>query len=209
MARKRSYSNPPVTGGVRRRRNTAPKMSGDGTIIEYSSIGINIGSAADGTIRSNRYYTPGYPNGVAQPIGPGVVENYSTGKFVSGTKIRWEPSVSFTSPGRVYVGFTDNPEVMTGFNALATNADWIQAAKGLGGVISFPVWQETEINFPTRLRRKMFDVNKALTGNVDELDRSCQVYMVIAGEGCSGSTIQGTFWYHDKVAVEGLQPFST
>jgi len=201
----------PVKGGVRRRRNQRPTMVGanNGTIIEYSAIGATVGSDVGGLASGRRLYAAGDSANLSSTVGPTICSYYSTGKFLPGTKIRWEPSVSFTTPGRVYVGFTDNPEVMSAFISLTTPAAVITAIKGLGDVISFPVWQETDINFPTATRRKMFDVNANIANNVDVLDRSVQRFMLFAVEGAPATTTLGQFWYHDKLAVEGIHSATT
>lgn len=196
----------PVKGGVRKRRNKQPTMTGSssGTVIEYSAIGTTIGSDAAGLATGRRLYAPGDAANLSNSVGPTICSYYSTGKFLPGTKVRWEPSVSFTTTGRVYVGFTDNPEVMSAFIALTTPAAAINAVKGLGDVISFPVWQETDITFPSSTRRKMFDVNANITNNVDVLDRSAQRFMLFAIESAPATTTLGQMWYHDKIALEGI-----
>lgn len=204
----------PVQGGVRKRRNTSPKS--DGTIVEYSAQQNNfftvIPAGYSGEVRR---YIPGFSPPLAITVGPEIVSAYSSAKFLPGTKIRWEPSVSFTSTGRVMVGFSDNPEVALQIEGLfgtalgsGLPADWIaytNAVKGLGSLVSFPVWQETEVNFPTRLRRKMFDTNATIAPtSVDMYDRCLQTCMFIAIEGMTSTANPGNFWFHDKVAVEGL-----
>ena len=148
--------------------------SGDSTIIKYSAIGVTLSTlGTTGTSAMTRTYVPGFTSVLANNVGPGIVRSYSTAKFLPGTTIRWEPSVSFTTSGRVLVGFTDNPEMMvaltTAFDTYAltpTNANYEVYAnliRGLGSVKSFPVWQETDVAFPTRLRRKRFDTNTTIT----------------------------------------------
>lgn len=214
MAKPR-YAQSPVTHGVRRRRNTQPtsrRTSSNSSVIEYSCLGTVVTTDVNGRAAPRRLYIPGYSATIANSVGPSVVSYYSTAKFLPGTKIRWEPSVSFNTTGRVYVGFTDNPEVMVAFNTIATVADWVNQVKGLGDLESFPIWQETEITVPTKLRRKMFDTNQNVVNtSTDVLDRCCQIYMVAAVEGApvAAEIDVGSFWYHDKLTVEGLQPSIT
>jgi hypothetical protein len=111
----------------------------------------------------------------------------------------------------VFVAFVDNPEVVARLGdpllPLATLANYV---RGMGSVISFPVWQETEIPFPTKLRRKRFDSNILFDPqSPDVLDRSCQTYLVSFVEGVDGAKTVGQFWFHDKVDVEGMNPVST
>lgn len=203
----------PVQGGVRKRRATMPKMIG--TIMDYNSQQSAFPTpTASGYTGEMRKYIPGFPSPFANVIGPEIVSAYSSAKFLPGTKIRFEPSVSFNTTGRVFVGFTDNPEVAVSIEglfgaALSSGAaiDWAAygtAVKGLGSTVSFPVWQETEVNFPTRLRRKMFDTNFTVTAGVDVYDRCLQTAMFIFIEGLNTTGNPGGFWFHDKVVVEGL-----
>lgn len=210
---KRRYANQPVNGGVRKRRNSAP--TSDGTRIKYNAMQMTFAPVTSGYTGEIRPYVPGLTSPLAQTVGPELVSYYSTGKFLPGSSARWEPSVSFTTTGRVFVGFTDNPEVAYSISVLFGNAiaagtaaawaNYINAVKSLGSVQSWPVWQETEVTVPTNLRRKMFDVNETVTGSPDVYDRSMQTMMCIAIEGLpGGSGSPGGFWFHDHVQVEGL-----
>lgn len=210
--------------GIRKKRNRAPMSSsaGDSTKLRYSCMGRTIATdtTLGGTVEQ-RYYVPGYNGNVlANTNGPVLASYYSTGKFLPGTRIRWEPSVSFTTSGRVLCGFTDNPEAAatiqglidtytssrTGPNLAAVS----NAVRGLGSVFSFPVWQETEVQFPTKLRRKRFDCNGSLTATADILDRSMQTAMFVVVEGGpTTATTLGGFWYHDFLDVEGIHPTIT
>lgn len=208
----------PASGGVRKRRTKMPMLqgSGDSTVVRYSSLGTTL---ATGTGSNQglvaRYYVPGYSGDLVNGSGASICSFYSTGKFLPGTTIKWEPSVSFTTSGRVIVGFTDNPEIISSINTLGNNASanyaaYLAAVKGLGSVRSFPVWQETTIPFPTRIRRKRFDVNIAINATlVDVLDRSVQTAMFVAVEGAPVSTTLGSFWFHDVVDVEGVTNVAT
>lgn len=210
-------------GGVRRKRVRQPIMSsnGDSTLVKYSALSATLATrGTTGTEVNSRYFVPGWNFSGSTSAGPSIVSYYSSGKFLPGTKIRWEPSVSFTTTGRVFVAFTDNPEVATSMQSLAaayvaapsstTFDPYINAIRGMGSVISFPLWQETDIPFPTRLRRKRFDVNASIAANPDTLDRCMQTSMWVAVEGGpSTATPLGGFWFHDVLDVEGVQPLAT
>jgi len=202
----------PFSGSTRKRRNPQPRMnptSSNSTIVEYSALSTSLSTGATGVGVLERFYVPGYQGQLSSTYGPAIVAYYSTGKFLPGTRARWEPSVGATTSGRVYVGFTDNPEVISALITAASSPSvYLGYVKGLGDVVSFPVWQETDVQVPTRMRRKMFDTNASISNNVDVLDRSCQVYMAIAVEG-PASTSFGSMWCHDKVMVEGINPIGT
>lgn len=210
---------------MRKRRNTQPGMtstSSDSSIVKYSVLGLNM--STDGALGTSTYYRsfiPGNTNAVTNGSGPSICSFYSTGKFIAGTRIRWEPSVSFTTSGRVYVGFTDNPEIMVNVNTarnayvttptLANYNTYANLVKSLGSVQSFPVWQETDIVLPLETRRKRFDINTAVDyTNADVLDRCSQRVMYVAVDGGPAtSTLLGSFWYHDVVSVEGVTGVAT
>lgn len=200
-----------MKSGIRRKRSTQPTMDPNGpasSIIKYSTLGSTLVSDTNGEAWHTRIFIPGNATALTVPIGPSVVSYYSTAKFLPGTRLRWEPSVSFTISGRVYVAFTDNPEVIADVAAL-TGTSFGNAVKGMGSVVSFPVWQETDIPFPTRTRRKMFDVNETILTNVDVLDRSAQTAVFVHVDGTPANTRAGSMWYHDEVLVEGMHPRAT
>ncbi len=178
--------------------------SDSASIVKYSALGTSVVTDVNGESNYRRLYIPGRSSGLTNTVGPDIVAKYSTGKFTNGTHTRWEPSVSFTTSGRVYVGFTDNPEVMETINSY-TGTTFNNAVKGLGDVVSFPVWQETDVPVPTKLRRKMFDSNEVL-GTIDAnvLDRSAQIGIFVAVDGAPINTTLGSMWFHDVVVVEGL-----
>lgn len=204
---KRANRQTPVKGGVRRKRNSQPKMqatSADSSIVKYSALGSGLVSDINGRLATQRYYCGGSAFNLRSIAGPNVVGVYSTFRFMPGSKMRWEPNVSFTTPGRIYCGFITNPEVMSTYLGLTNVVDQIQMILGLSSVQSFPVWQETEVQVPTVMRRKRFDCNETIANNVDVLDRSVQTLFVYCVEGGPASTAVGSFWYHDVVDVEGM-----
>jgi hypothetical protein len=191
-------------------RNPILSSSGDRTHIKYSTLGTSVTSTAAGIASTARLYAPANNVNLSNPTGPGIVNFYSTAKFLPGCVIRWEPSVSFTTTGRIFCSFSDNPEVVAGYFNLATITDQITYIKGMGSMWSFPVWQDRTIPFPTATRRKMFDVNQTV-GLTDQnvLDRSLQTCFFYCCEGAPATTNLGSFWYHDVLEVEGIQPATT
>lgn len=199
-----------------------PKMSGNGdyTMLSYNALGsaqtLFETSATNGGLRM---YIPGSAGSLAGTAGASVVGFYSTGVFMPGTTAKWEPTTSPTSGGRMYVGFTDNPEIATTItnSYIAWDQDrtnttkrdtYINRVRGLGSLISFPLWQEKEIAIPQKLRRKRFDCNQIVDfTNVDVIDRSMQTTMFWFADGLTSpatNQIIGSFVFHDRVSVEGL-----
>lgn len=210
MAKSRTRP-PPVTGGVRARRNTAPAMtsvSGDASVIKYSCNMAALNSDTTGSATRGRFYVGGYTLNLSQTIGPDVVNNYSTCVFRPGTKIRWEPSCSFNTSGRVICAFTDNPEVMQTWASITDNALRINFIQAFGNTRSFPIWQETDIPFPTMTRRKRFSTDRNPdTLSTNDMERSCQVLFMHGVVGAPPTQNDlGRIWCHDVVHVEGIKP---
>lgn len=203
-----------VAGTSRRRRRLTTGVRSSGTeqsqILKYATLSVTLTLDAAGEQKAyNRKYIPGNPDGLTSTVGPQVASYYSTGKFLPGTTAEWIPSVGFTTSGRVYVGFTDNPEVANTITALAGSAAYITAVKSLGDVISFPIYQSEKIMIPTKLRRKMFDSNAANTSAIDTLDRSMQTCMFMCIEGGTAGQSVGGWRYEDHLQVEGLHSIVT
>lgn len=205
--------------------NYTPSMRASGrdsAIIRYNTMGNVETFDVTGSTLSRRVFAPGY-SGTGAPVplisttGTDICSYYSSGKFLPGTTIKWTPNVSFNTTGRVYVGFTDNPEVIATLNGLlntyvaggapaaAAMVSYRNAVLALGSVMSFSIWQETSIPFPTKLRRKRFDINETMDlTNADVIDRSVQTCMYCAITGGPTSGVAGQFEYHDVVDVEGI-----
>lgn len=201
----------PVQSGVKTRRNTSASMTpvdSDSTIIKYSTNGAGLDLDTNGTAVRGRFYIGGYGSNLLNPLGSTVVKQYATCVFKPGTRIRWEPACSFNTSGRVVCAFTDNPEVMAVWAGLTDNTTKLDFIQSFGNTRTFPIWQETEIPFPTATRRKRFSTNLIpVVADVNENERSTQVLFMYGISGGPASTNQvGRFWFHDVVHVEGLIP---
>lgn len=217
----------PVKGG-KKRANFTPSMSRtseDSSIVRYHVLSASQNSDMAGGGLYYRPYIPAFTStpssgtGLIGATGPAIVSYYSSGKFLPGTTIKWCPNVSFSTSGRVYVGFTDNVEVCTQINGFAATyaagggtaaaalLSYINGVIALGSVVSFPVWEETMVNFPSRLRRKWYDTNvNVVLSDTNVLDRCQQTCMYAAFVGVNTGSIigLGNFEMHDVVAVEGI-----
>lgn len=213
----------PVKGGRKRNRGMAPivdRLGSDRSIVKYNVLGNTIITNSTGQSVGRRFYSAGFGTNLLPNAGVNVCGFYNTYVFKPGTSIKWTPSVSFTTSGRLFVGFVDNPEMMAGITVAYDNyvasttsanyAIYADLVKSLGNTVSFPVWQETQIEFPTRLRRKRFDTNLTQSLDVNIYDRSIQCLMLVAFEGGPAAvTTLGQFSFHDVVDVEGLSSVST
>lgn len=199
------------TAKRRRRNNRTPSIRGTDSNqnVRYATLGISISSSAGGVSEGYyRAYIPGSSSGLTAPSGPSICSFYSTGKFLPGTTAEWVPSVGFTTSGRVYVGYTDNPELVATIAGLS-GVSYATAVKSLGDVISFPVYQNEKWAVPTKLRKKMFDANALWVATADVLDRCMQTTMFVYIEGAPSSTVLGGMRFEDNVMVEGITGVAT
>ncbi len=214
----------PIVGGRRRRRNRAPTIKSSGletSMLKYSALGATLTTDANGNSGGFRPYVGGNYLGTftATPTGVVIASSYNEFRFLPGTRARWEPSVGFTSSGRIYVAFCDNPEVNyqiyqayqtyqgapTGlnYNLYANNV------KAMGSLLSFPVYKETDVQLPDKIRRREFDINVNISmTDVNAINRSVQTIMWIAIDGCAANSGVGSFLYHDNLMVSGMSATS-
>lgn len=215
----------PATPGMsatrRSRMRTKTKEGGGHNRLDFTWTGGNVFD--EGATKRRcfyRYYVPGLQEGPgadggARAVGMSIASHYSSGVFRPGTHIRWEPAVSFNTSGRVIVGFTDNPEAVETLSALANLADsgdasayqsFISLVRALQNNISFPVWQETNIKFPTHTRRKNFDVDNGPIVTIRDSETRMQMAMFAVVTGYTGTNTFGAFYYRDVLDVYHMQP---
>jgi len=204
----------PYMGGVRKSSNTQPRMEKtgiDSAKVSGNCLGTIITSSTAGNYADvgQRLYSPGNAGNLDGSSVQRVAAWYSCGKFLPGCKIRWEPNVGANSNGRIYCAFVDNPEVMLDIINETNQTTKQTKIRGLSGLKSFPVWQETEIPFPTRTRHKLFSSNQALADNYSDYDRSVQTCFFYFASGVENESQLGGFWYHDVMSVEGLHNNAT
>lgn len=197
-----------------RSRKSQNKLSsattGDSNKLKYASLGVTLTTTAGGSVSDYfRLYVPAAAGGLVNTVGPTIASFYSTGKFLPGTMAEWVPSVGFTTSGRVFVGFTDNPEVAFAIIGQINTPAYGNSVKGLGDVISFPIYQNRQWMIPSKLRRKMFDCNANGAISTDVLDRSMQIAMFVYIEGCPATTAVGSTRVVDNLLVEGIQSTGT
>lgn len=197
------------TAGTKKIRSKLRIEGGDDhTVVTYNALGDVLFTDVDARKLYRRHFIPGYSSGLGFFRGTDIVGAYSTGVFKQGSSIRWEPIASFSTPGRVVVGFSDNPEVMVAWETALSDNVRQGIVQGLGNAVSFPVWQETTIPFPAhKLRRKRFSVNRNVeTDDIADMERSCQITMFVYITSPTAEEPLGLFHFHDVVDCEGIVP---
>lgn len=204
-----------VTGLTLELRNRRPraKIAGgtltDTSNIQYHAYVDQAPTSAGGIISGVNYLVGGDTTNISSSIGPTIVGSYRECLFRSGTKITWSPNVGFTTTGRIYVAYIDNPEVMVGYLGTLTDTAKLAYIKALTNHVNHPVYKEFTYNMPSiGTRRKRFDVNATGTQTVDTFDRSLQGAFVWVVAGAPGTTDVGAMSLTHQVTVYGLGGFT-
>lgn len=188
----------------RAKQATFNRVGADSTIIRGNCLGSVVSTDINGQYTGGRLYSPGWTGGLAGTVPMQLAAFYSEGKFLPGTCAKWVPQIGYQTAGRVTVGFTTSPEVMSYFAGLGSFAARENFLRGLGNSVNFPLYEERTLEVPTTLRRRLFDSNANLIAGTDEYDRSVQVDMMFVVNGAPESTAVGSFEFHDHLHVSGL-----
>lgn len=186
-------------------RPQRPIVSFDGTVLNNSFI------FSSATVASNYFATQYYisavqTNGVAQNM-VDLMKHYSEYKYLKATA-HWIPQIG---PGQAgaggicYIAYVESPELMTIYNALATDALKVAAIKGMRDCITWNTWERFTYNIPLTNRRKQFDVDIAPASiSNDELDRSTQGSLIFGIEGINASETLGKLRANVVIRLHGL-----
>jgi len=131
---------------------------------------------------------------------------YRQFKYLPGTAYNHVPSVSLTTTGTVAVAFIDNPEQMSQWIALTTEANRYDFVTSIGNHKAYPVWKEFTYPLTAPPRRLTFDVNAAQGSvSIDDYERSYQGMFILsfAGVNPESGTISRAY-LHQKIMLRGL-----
>lgn len=107
-------------------------------------------------------------------------------------KHTFTPSVGTTTPGVLWIGYYDNPEVMykvdTGVYSVAT---LLALAKQSPISSSAPIWHPQTLNIPMSKRRKHYSTNSTNPGSVADADLQIHGVVIMAVEGTPTDTPLG------------------
>lgn len=137
-----------------------------------------------------------------------VARNFETYK-VNRYAIHYTPAVGTTTSGKVWVGYTDNPEIIYKAITTYTNADLLAIVKTLRHNNVFPVWQSWTMNTPSLApRRKMFSIDTSSVTSAEIADRDVHGAFIVSVEGTPASTDVGVLTASYDYALRGLQSYS-
>lgn len=111
---------------------------------------------------------------------------------------------STEAPGRIFIGYIDNPEHITAFKALTTTQK-VAAVKGLSNVRTYSAWERFTYNVPLTFRRKLWNVNLTQSApTAEESERSTQGMVVVGIETISAAVVLGRYVLRSRSMLSGL-----
>lgn len=201
MARKKSK----VLGLTSAQRPPRPslRMTGSGDISAVAGS-----SALMDMNTSNVASWVGAVDPTALPVITHVARNFETYK-VNRHALHYTPAVGTTTPGKVWVGYTDNPEII--YKAVTgdySQGDLLSIVKTLRHSNVFPVWQSWTMNLPSiAARRKMYSVDLTAASSAEVVDRTTHGAFLVCLEGTPSATNVGVVTASYEYALRGLQSY--
>lgn len=111
---------------------------------------------------------------------------------------------STEAPGRIYIGYIDNPEMITVWKTASTT-NKIAFVKGLPGVKIYNVWERFNYRIPLTFRRKWYNVNvNQISPGAEETERSTQGMVVVGIETIGAAVVVGRWLLRSKTQLQGL-----
>lgn len=138
-----------------------------------------------------------------QDAGGSVIRNYQSYRMRRAVA-HYTPAVGTTTPGVVYLGYIDNPEMIRKwFTGIYTFADKLGIVKSCPIRTSGPVWMEMSLPASMSTRMPKYTVNTQLSLLTDA-EYALQVHglFVFATEGCTNSS--GTGVLSMEYSVQGF-----
>lgn len=134
--------------------------------------------------------------------GGAVIRNYQEYKIRS-AKLVYTPSVGSTTTGIMYIGYYDNPEIISRVYAGSiTPSSLTVLAQTAPHSVATPVWQGCELVVPQRSRRKSYAVDSNVPGDSVTADLTVHGVFIFATVGAPFSTTIGVF--SQEYVAEGI-----
>ncbi len=201
MARKKSK----VLGLTDSKRPPRPaiRMSGNGEITHVSGT-----NALTDMVTTTVQTYLALVDPTAVPVMEDVARNFETYK-VNRYCLHYTPAVGTTTSGKVWVGYTDNPEIIYKAIGTYTTSDLLNIVKTLRHNNVFPVWQSWTMNVPNIApRRKMYSIDTTAAGSSEIVDRCTHGAFIVALEGGPATTNVGVLTASHEFALRGLQSYA-
>lgn len=175
-----------------RPRTRIQSMTGAGTVVSSITITNPLATPATGSWVGNMLLNPPANAGSNDP-GTAVLLNYQLYKF-SRARIRYTPMVGTTTPGTIYIGYIDNPEMIQKwvYNTY-TAAQKLAICKTCPNSVRGPVWMENTLDAGMTVRRPKYSVDSTLSDDVNQIDRTTHGLFILASEGIPNSQVFGVF----------------
>lgn len=196
-------------GLTQSQRPPRPKLSfkGDGEISRIS--GSTALTEMHGTVRyvSTILVDPVASSGPIKEVSKNY-ETYKVDKFT----LHYTPAVGTTTPGKIWVGYTDNPEIIKkAWAGDYTPTTLLDIVKTLRHNNVYPVWQQWSMNIPNIApRRKMYSIEANVvpaTLTPEAIDRDTHGMFLVYAQGCPDTDL-GVLTSSATYACRGLQSYA-
>lgn len=174
-----------------RPRTRINHMTNDGALVSSRLLGTTLSCTAVGILGSVVPVNP--PNGVATlDAGATVLQNYQEYSIDSGV-LHYTPACGTTTPGTVWIGYYDNPEIIHDAYVGIPYSSLLALAKQSTYSVSGPVWMSLDLAIPSKRRRTKFSSDTNSPANRSEADlTTCGIFLIAVEGGPQAITAIGT-----------------
>ncbi len=193
---------------TKKQRNTPQNNNSDTLVLK--TIGFSNDMTAASSLYSTVIAVDGRTGGTGAGAGGASIMNNYRSYFYQSMVIRFVPKLgpgTSASGGRIFMSYTDNPEVYDSWNAL-TDANKLVTIKKMYDHKVGPVWKQWIYRVPLTRRRSWFDVNYNITDDVNVDDRSVQGYVFVVAETINATDIVGNLEVKSVIHLKGMDNYS-
>jgi len=134
-----------------------------------------------------------------------VLRNYQE-YSMNKAALTWTAAVGTTTPGTVWIGYYDNPEIIYNMQAASySDAALLALAQQARLSSSCPIWDTMTLSAPMTTRRKRYSVNSQTPTSITEADLQVHGVFIVAVEGTTAALACGHVSMTYSVTGYGLQ----
>jgi len=172
---------------------------GDQIVVSNRSVSATRTTDVGGNSDSAFYINPAF---TAQGPLTNIAACYELYR-VNSYRVRWQPSVGTLTTGVLYMGYIDNCDMISRWNAYG--ADKYAIIKSLPNMVSTKLYEPKEITWTKPWRRTRFNCDVTISQtNPEQIDRTVAGLFVYYIEAGPVSTSVGAFVFEQSIAMSGL-----
>jgi hypothetical protein len=131
-------------------------------------------------------------NNATYDAGAAVLKNYQEYDMIN-CKLTYTPAVGSTTPGQMWFGYYDNPEIIyVALSGSYSPTQLLLLAQCSPDSYSTPVWQPIELPTPMRKRRSRLAVDTTSVTSNERADMTTHGIWIVASVGAPEVTLLGS-----------------